>query len=405
VCRTRADYSNAWASDIVEAVNHLIAQRQRVAALRETGDPDLAEAIVTLAEIEPIFDHRITEVDALLRDAASRLAADAPADLQGRVLVRLASTQISGEKLDDADATLERAIALLPEGHPGRIEAAALAVRCMVRRGQRQRAGEMVPPLAKSLGAVPDSHPARRAMLTVAMVVAEVMFEDDADRGEAVEMFRDLLAAFGDDDRFSDLAFLAHQALAAGELLEADAAVLHHLRAIIKLTREVGAPSDEIHARIALAGMLTEKGDATSLEEAGRHLQVARDRALEAGLDDLHMLALIGQAGNLARRGRIHGAVDRCLEIARSAVQRHDLLRYVGAVALMSTIYELRGDMTSACRTLLEAEHGLGEAIGNDEARGLIRPHLHGLAGRIGKERFLELLAQIRAVHDIAGDL
>jgi hypothetical protein len=293
----------------------------------------------------------------------------------------------------------------LPTDHPGRIEAAALAVRAAIRRGQRRRAAEMVTGLAGLLGEVPETYPERRAMLTVAMVVAEVMFEDDDNRAEALGMFRDLLGAFEGDDRYRELAFLAHQALAAGELLEADEAVLHHMRAIVKLTREVDAPSDEIHARIALAGMLTEKGDATSLEEAGRHLQIARDRALEGQLDDLHMLALVGQAGHLARRGRIHGAVDRCLEIARSAVERQDLLRYVGAVALMSTIYELRGDLVSACRTLLEAEHGVAERLGDEAARGLFRPHLHGLAGRIGKARFLELLAQIRAVHDIADDL
>ena len=40
-----------------------------------------------------------------------------------------------------------------------------------------------------------------------------------------------------------------------------------------------------------------QKGDPVSLDEAEKHLQIARDRALERGLDRLYMAALVGQAG------------------------------------------------------------------------------------------------------------
>jgi tetratricopeptide (TPR) repeat protein len=386
-------------------MGHLITQRRLVETLRRSEDPALAESLVALAEIEPVFEPGGGVFDANRRGAAPPPDAAPSAALQGRVLVRLAATQITAEKFEDANASLARAIAHLPEDHPGRIEAAALAVRSAVRQGARQRATEMVADLLRFLGDTPETHAERRAVFTVGMVVAEVMFESDDDRAEAIELFHDLLAGFADDDRFHDLAFLAHQALAAGELLQADERVFHHMRAIIAMTHAASGAADEIHARLALAGMLIEKGDPVSLDEAGRHLQIARDRALDGDLEDLHMLALIGQAGYLARRGRVHGAIDRCLEIARSAVDRQDVLRYVGAAALMSTIYELRGDLMSACRTLVEAEHGLGEPLGDPQARELIRPHLHGLAGRIGKERFLEILARIRAAHDIADDV
>lgn len=382
-------------------VSYLAEQRRLVDALRTRDDPRLAEELVALCEIEPLFDHGAPRAHVLLAEAARRLDGVPPGELHGRLLIRLGATQIAAGKYDDADASLERGIARLVGGHPGRIEAAALAVRTATRRGARQRAAEMVPGLISFLGATPAATAERRAVLTVAACVAELMFESDGDRAEAIAMFKDLLAAVDGDDRLLDLAFLARHALATGELLEASDGALGHLRAIVQMTREVGAIADEIHARIALGGMLTEKGDRISVEEAGRHLQIARDRALEARVDDLHMLALIGQAGYLARRGRIHGALDRCLEIARSAVASQDVVRYVGAVVLMSTLYEVRGDLPSAIRALIEAEHGLGERIGIESARKLFRPYLHTLADRIGRERFIDLLEKINAAQEI----
>jgi hypothetical protein len=171
------------------------------------------------------------------------------------------------------------------------------------------------------------------------------------------------------------------------------------LREAVAIVKPLDAPEDEAEARIALAGALVQRGDAAGLEEAERHLQIARDRTLEADLASLHLAALIGQAGLLARKGNTKGALDRCIEIAQVAASKQDLTQYALAVALMSQIYEQRGDVASAYRTYAEAHAALRDTLG-DRASDLFRPHLRALAERIGIERFREIADQVnRAAH------
>ena len=166
--------------------------------------------------------------------------------------------------------------------------------------------------------------------------------------------------------------------------------MIKHLRAVIALAKAHAGHEDECEARVALASALAERGDIAGREEAERHLQITRDLALEHQLESMHMAALTGQAGLLARKGQTQGALNRCLEIARAAVAAKDLPRYVGAVALMSEVYQQNGDYPSAYRALAEAESELRTKIG-EKAKELVRPHLLALSEKMGRNKFLEM--------------
>jgi hypothetical protein len=117
----------------------------------------------------------------------------------------------------------------------------------------------------------------------------------------------------------------------------------------------------------------------------------------------MHMAALVGQAGLMARRGQTQGALDRCLEVARAAVAHGDVPRYVAAAALMSSVYERNGDFASAYRALAEANVGLKEKLG-PEVQSLIRPHVQALAERMGRERFVEMVESVQHAARIRDD-
>lgn len=179
-----------------------------------------------------------------------------------------------------------------------------------------------------------------------------------------------------------------------------NARACHALREAVGIARRVGAAvEDELETRIALAGALVQRDDHIGREEAERHLQIARDKALEHGLDSMHLAALIGQAGLLAQKGQTQAALARCVEIASIAVSKQDLLRYSVAVALMSQIYEQKDDLASAYRTFAEAHASLRDKLG-DQATELFRPHLAAFANRIGYDKFAEVAEQVnRAAH------
>jgi ATP/maltotriose-dependent transcriptional regulator MalT len=158
----------------------------------------------------------------------------------------------------------------------------------------------------------------------------------------------------------------------------------------VVIAKQVGALEDELESRIALAGALIQRGDPVGRDEAEKHLQITRDEALEKGLDSMHMAALVGQAGVLAKKGQTQAALDRCLEIANVAVSKQDLPRYVAAVSLMSSIYEQKGDLASAYRTFAEAHASLREKLG-DQAKDVIRPPMSAFADRIGHDKFAEI--------------
>ena len=399
----RATTSNCSVYD--PAVGLLDGLRKRVEELRASGAPGLAEALVELAEVEPVFGHRAGLVRGLLEQAAAGLDAGA-AELQARVLLRLAHVKMVEEKYDDADRALERGLLLLGAHDPRRVEAACLSGRIALRRGDRASGERIISGVVEWLSRPPTSPGEQRAMIAAALAAGELAAEQPDSEVRAEEIFREALAGLapGPDERFLDAIYLFRQALAAIGLGQGQDSALHQLRELITLCKQVGAAGDEIHARIALAGVLTERGDLVGLEEAGRHLELARTRALEHDLEELHALTMIGQAGFLARRGKTQGALDICLAIARNAVARKDVGRYVGAAVLMSTIYELRGDFPTAYRALAEAQQGLQDKIGA-QADKLFEPHLFGLADRMGRERFVAMIYDVRKADEVARTL
>ena len=198
------------------------------------------------------------------------------------------------------------------------------------------------------------------------------------------------------DDELAEADFACRQLRGALAAATGDQARgCHVLREAVGIAKRFDALEDELEMRIALAGALVQRDDQVGRDEAERHLQITRDKALEHELDSLYLAALMGQAGVLAQNGKTQGALD----IAKVAVSKQDLPRYVAAVALMSGIYERKGDLASAYRTFAEAHAMLREKLG-DQARDLIRPPMSAFADRIGPEKFAEIAETVnKAAH------
>ena len=66
----------------------------------------------------------------------------------------------------------------------------------------------------------------------------------------------------------------------------------------------------------------------------------------------------------------------------------------------MSHIYEQKGDLASAYRTLAEANASLRDSMGDQAARDVIRPHVEAFADRIGPEKFRMVAERVnKAAH------
>ena len=367
------------------------------------GEPlALALALIDLAEAEPLLGHRQAIVRSLLTEAAALLDTGGRPALEGRVLLRLAQVKLSETDLEGTAQLAKRARDRFGDDDRWRVlDCQVLLARTAIRRDDLTGATTML----TELGAGADDRDeaetvdARRAVAHLVLGWAEPAIEQ-RDYAEADKRLDVLAAGLEGDDELSEQRFACQQtraavALAQG-LLERGC---HALREIVAIAKRTGSVEDELEMRIALAGTLTERDDLISREEAERHLQITRDSAQEHGLDSLHMAALIGQAGVFAKKGQTHAALDRCIEIANSAVAKQDLPRYGAAVALMSQIYEQKGDLASAYRTFADANARLRETLG-DVSKEVIRPHLAAFADRIGREKFQEIAEQVtRAAH------
>lgn len=374
-----------------------------VANARVAGGEPLAIALIDLAETEPLLGHRQAIVRPLLEQAAALLDPLGRPALEGRVLLRLAHVKLSETDLEGTAQLATRARARF-DGAEDRwraLDCKALLARVAIRRDDLAAATTALTELGANADDrdEPETIDARRAVAQLVLGWSELAVEQ-RDYAEADQRLDVLASGLEDDDDLLEQRFALQQTRAAVSLaLGRIDRACHALRDSVVLAKRAGSIEDELEMRIALAGTLIERGDPIGREEAEKHLQITRDSAQEHGLDTLHMAALMGQAGVLAKKGQTQAALDRCIEIANSAVAKQDLPRYGGAVALMSQIYEQKGDLASAYRTFAEANATLRETLG-EVSKDVIRPHLVAFAERIGPAKFQEIAEQVtRAAH------
>lgn len=374
-----------------------------------THGTERARLAVELCEREPLLGARTSPVREALRQAGAALD-DAPdPELEARVLLRLASLKLVEQDLDGADQALAAAGDKVGRQGPWMYLAAMRQCRVAVRRGDRAVALATLTRAGGHVEQVADAGDPRwrHVLAELALGIGECAVHDEPGDPAPFEALRDLtrdLKAHPGEawTTAADALFTAHQLLATDALARADAGrAADHLREVVRLAREHASPRDEVEARLARAAALAARGDLAGQEEAERVIQVARDRALEHGLEDLHVGALIAQAGLMSQRGKTQGALDRCLEIARIGEGGGDLRRYVAAVGLMSQVYQNHGDFPSAYRTIAESYHAL-RSLHGDEVKPLFTPLLETLRDRIGPERFTRLVDDVNRARRLA---
>jgi tetratricopeptide (TPR) repeat protein len=369
---------------------------------------DEARALLERAEREPLLGNRVAPVQAAIDAAAVALdEIDAP-ELRARLLLRLAQVKLAETDFDGADAALHAVAEHVPDHAALRFLTGVRACRVALRRGPKERetARGMLLASAARIPQLAVTDPIwQRVTSEIVLGAAEVGIHDEPVDMRAFEALRALVDELTRDPAELDLVFTGTQLIAAYALALGDGPrALAAFRALVKMARAIDAPADEIEARLALAGVLVELGDPIGLEEAAHHVQHARDRALEHGLASLHQAALIAQAGVMSRQGKTAGAVDRMLELARSAAADQDVPRYVAAVAMMAELYARGGDAVSAYRTIVESHRALADATGSD-ATPLFRPLLAALRDRVGAERLRQIAADVARANELADQL
>ena len=367
--------------------------RESVAAARAAGGEPLAVALIELAEAEPLLGHRQAVVRPLLEQAAALLK-DQPA-LEGRVLLRLAQVKLVEADLEGTALLATRAKERLLASDLWRVlDCNTVLARVAIRRNELDGAKSALSELVTDDEVEPDTIEGNRAVADVVLGWAELAVEQ-RDYAGADKRLDVLAAAIEEQEDLIEQRFVCQQLRAAIALAQGKTdRGCHALRDTVVLAKRAGSIEDELEMRIALAGSLIDRGDVIGRDEAEKHLQITRDTAQEHGLDSMHMAALVGQAGVLAKKGQTKAALDRCVEIAVSASAKQDLPRYGAAVALMSQIYEQKGDLASAYRTFAEANATLRETLG-EASKDLFRPHLSAFADRIGREKFQEVAEQV----------
>ena len=375
----------------------LEAQRARVA---EAADPESrAVALIELAEIEPIFGHRQAIVRALLHEAAAIVDTLGKPALEARVLLRLAYVKLADGDYEGTEQLATRARDRLGDDTYRILEANVLLARAAIRRHQFVEADAMLVELSHVAEPETLTPVSARAGVMLALALAELALEQQ-EYTAAGERLAIVSKATRSDPALAEAGFTCRQMLglvdlATNKFTQACAV----MREVVTIAKSYDANEDEIEMRLGLAGALGEKGDSVNLDEAEKHLQIARDRALEAGLDSLYATALIAQAGLMNRKGQTRAALDRCIEVAQLAVSKQDLPKYGVAVGLMSQIYEQKGDLASAYRTFAEANASLRDVIG-ERAKDVIVPYMAAFADRIGRDKFAEIAEQVnKAAH------
>ena len=364
-----------------------------------------ARAAVERAEREPVLGHRIAPVRAAIDDAARLLDQTAAPELRARLLLRLATVKMTEQDWEGADQALEAVGRHVPDDTVLRFLTGIRACRVAIRRGPEQRALAQSTLLAAA-ERLPsfDTGAAGWDVVTteVALAIAELAIHDDPPDPGAFEPLAAIVDEVASSRRHSDTVFAGHQLLAAYALSigELDRAI-RSLRTVVAIARDVGSPADEVEARIAVASALVATADPIALEEATRHVQIARDRSLEHELVELHHAALIAQAAVLSHAGKTAGAIDRALELARAAAANQDIRQYVAAVGIMAELYARTGDHVSAFRTIVEAHTALSTATGGDTTE-LFRPLLGRLRDRVGPARLSKIAADVDQANRLA---
>jgi hypothetical protein len=381
--------------------------RARVEATRG-DDPAHARAVLELAEREPLLGNRIAPVKVAIDGAAVVLERAGTPEQRARLLLRLASLKIVETDYDGADKALHAVGEQVPDHEALRFLTGARACRIALRRGPEDRkvARDMLLASAARIPHFDVNDPIWQQVTSeVVLGAAEVGLHDEPSDAAAFAALDELLDELGGDPTQLDLVFWGTQLRATYWMSLGDGPkTLAALRTVLKIAREVDSPADEVEARLALAGVLVELGDAVSLDEAAHHVQHARDRALEHNLATLHQAALIAQAGVLSHQGKTAGAIDRMLELARSAATDQDVPRYVAAVGIMADLYARSGDAVSAFRTIAESNRALAQATGSD-ATPLFRPLLAALRERIGAERLDQIASDVAKANQLADEL
>lgn len=372
------------------------------------GNDDAAKAArsaVERAEQEPLLGYRIAQVREAIDAAAALLDHVDDGELRARLMLRLAHAKMVEGDWDGADLALDAA-ASHTDSPALRLLAAIRACRVAVRRGQRDLARTTLQAAAPKLPELDDGSTSwRDVTIETAIAIAEVAIHDEPPDRRALEPLRELVDELVGDRRHVDSSFIGRQLLATYAISIGDApAAARGLRAVVKLAAEVRSPADEVEARIALAGVLIDGGDPIGAEEAVRVVQIARDRALEHGLADLHHAALIAQAGVLASGGKTAGAIDRVLELARAAAADNNAPQFVAAVGIMAELYTRSGDHASAFRTIAESNHALSAATGTDTTP-LFRGHLARLRDTVGEDRLARIVADVDRANRLADEI
>ena len=371
--------------------------------------PDRARLAVELCEREPLLGHRSEVIRAAIRDAGVALDAAPDRELEARVLLRLASVKLVELDWDGADQALTAAGERVDHQGPWMYLSAARACRVAIRRGDRGAATATLTAAAGHVDQVADAADPRwrHVAAEIAIGIAECAVHEQPGDPAPFDPVRELVDELRHHADTAwptavDALFTAHQLLATDALARGDAGrAADHLRPVVRIAHDHGSPADEIEGRLARAAALAGRGDQAGAEEAERVIQVARDRALEHDLQDLHVGALIAQAGLMSMRGKTQGALDRCLEIARIGEKGGDLRRYVAAVGLMSQIYQNHGDFPSAYRTIAESYHAL-RSVQGDTVKPLFTPLLETLRDRIGADRFTALVDDVNRARQLA---
>jgi len=380
----------------------LAAARARLAEVGAADPKARAEALLELAELEPLFVHRVAVVRPLLLECGALLDKLGDKSLEGRVLLRLADIKLVETDLEGVEQLADRARQRLEGDAPRTLYARTLVARAAIRRNQLAAARDMLVALSEQADDTEsESLAARRAATTAMFAWAELALEEqdyDAASTRLAALATTLAEALDDD--LLELTFACQQAAGLVALAQAKfGTACTALRNAVVIAKSVGALEDELDVRVALAGALVQRGDPVAWDEAEKHLQITRDAALEHNLDSQHTAALVGQAGLMAQKGQTQAALDRCIEIAEVAASKKDLTRYVAAVSLMSGIYERKGDLASAYRTFAEAHAALKEQLGTG-ATDLFRPPLAAFRARIGQDKFAEIAEAVnKAAH------
>jgi tetratricopeptide (TPR) repeat protein len=364
---------------------------------------DEARTAVERAEREPLLGHRAAAVRAAIDAAAPFLESADHAILRARLLLRLASVKMTEGDYEGADQALQAVGRHAPDDTVLRFLAGVRACHIAIRRGPEPRAlaSATLVQAAARLPAFGNGEGWEVVTVEVALAIAELALHDDPPDPKAFDALAQVVTAVVEPD----VAFAGHQLLAAFALsIGEPVRAARSLRIVVPIARDAGSPADEVEARLALAGALVATTDAIARDEAAATVARALELAKRHELAELHAAALIAEAGVLASGGKTAHAIDRVLELAREAAQRHDIAQYVASVGIMAELYARSGDHVSAFRTIVEAHRALADATGVDVSERF-RPLLARLRDRIGADRLSAIARDVEHANRLADQI